>query len=208
LPGAAADQILAQWLDKLLSRQVPPELQLDLLDAAAKRQAREVKERLAAFEKSRPAEDELRSFRECLQGGNVEEGRKIFIEKVEVSCIRCHKAGAGTEGGEVGPDLAGLVTRKSREYILESIVFPNKEIAAGFDSLLVTMNNGALYAGVLKSENQTEIELNSPEDGLLKLKKAEVKSRQRGLSAMPEEFRQVLTKQELRDLVEFIGSVK
>jgi quinoprotein glucose dehydrogenase len=185
---------------------VPAELQLDLLEAAAKRQPREVKDKLAKFENARPAEDDLRAWRECLQGGNAEEGKKIFLERAEVSCVRCHKAGG--EGGEVGPDLGKIGAAKPREYILESIVYPNKNVAAGFESLLVTMKDGAIYAGLLKSENDTEIEVNSPEDGLLKLKKADIKERQRGLSAMPEEFRQVLTKQDLRNLVEFLSGLK
>ena len=206
--GAAADQLLAQWVDKLIARQVPPELQLDVLEAAGKRSAMEVKDRLIAFERARPAADDLRAYRECLEGGDAEEGRKIFVEKAEVSCIRCHKAGTGTEGGEVGPDLSALGTRKPREYILESIVFPNQQIAAGFDNILVTLNSGTLYAGLLKSETEAELEINSPEDGLLKLKKSDVKSRQRGLSAMPEEMRQILTRQELRNLVEFLFTVK
>ena len=40
------------------------------------------------------------------------------------------------------------------------------------------------------------------------LNKTDIKSRDRGLSAMPEEFRQVLTKRELRDLIEFLGGLK
>jgi quinoprotein glucose dehydrogenase len=206
LSGGAADDILAVWLDKLQAHRVPAELQLDVLEAAGKRSARIVKDKLAAFDQARPAADELRSFRECLQGGQAEEGRKIFLERVEVSCVRCHKAGG--EGGEVGPDLTGIGTRKPREYLLESITFPNKQIAAGFESLLVTMNNGTIYAGLLKAETADEIELNSPEDGLLKLKKSEIKSRERGLSAMPEEMRQVLSKQDLRNLVEFLANLK
>lgn len=206
VPGGTADEILSQWLDKLLAKQVPADLQLDLLEAAAKRQSREVKDKLAKFESARPAEDDLRAYRECLQGGNAEEGKKIFLERAEVSCVRCHKAGA--EGGEVGPDLSHVGAAKPREYLLESIVYPNKNVAAGFESLLVTMKDGAVYAGLLKGENDTEIEVNSPEDGLLKLKKADIKERQRGLSAMPEELRQVLTKQDLRNLVEFLSSLK
>src|SRR6185503_19273120 len=200
------DELFSQWLDKLLAKQVPADLQLDLLEAAAKRQSREVKDKLAKFESVRPAEDDLRAWRECLQGGNAEEGRKIFLERAEVSCVRCHKAGG--EGGEVGPDLGKIGAAKPREYLLESIVYPNKNVAAGFESLLVTMKDGAVYAGLLKSENDTEIEVNSPEDGLLKLKKADIKERQRGLSAMPEELRQVLTKQDLRNLVEFLSGLK
>jgi quinoprotein glucose dehydrogenase len=206
VPGAAADDVLSNWMDQLLAKQVPAELQLDLLDAAAKRTAPALKAKLQQFEAARPADDELRAYRECLAGGNAEEGKKVFLERQDVACIRCHKING--EGGEVGPDLTGIATRKNREYILESILFPNKQIAAGFESLIVTMKNGTAYAGVFKSETPTVLEINSPEDGLLKLNKADVKMRERGLSAMPEELRQVLTKQDLRNLVEFLGSSK
>ena len=206
LNSTSADELLAQWVDKLLARQVPPALQLDVIEAAAKRTAPGVKEKLTKFERSRDANDDLRAYRECLTGGDAAEGRKIFLEKQEVSCVRCHKAGG--EGGEVGPELTGIGSRQTREYLLDAIVYPNKQIAPGFENLIVTLNNGTAYAGLLKGENDTELELNSPEDGLMKLKKADIKSRERGLSAMPEEFRQILTKRELRDLVEFLSTVK
>jgi len=202
----AADELLLHWLDKLLARQVPAEWQLDLLDAAAKRTAPTFVAKLRQFEESRPAGDDLRSWRECLVGGNAAAGRKIFLERAEVSCVRCHKIKG--EGGETGPDLTGIGTRKTREYLLESIVLPNKEVAVGFESVIVTMQNGTTYAGTVKSDTAAELELNSPEDGLLKLKKTEIKSRERGLSGMPEELRQVLTKQDLRDLVEFLSGLK
>lgn len=206
VPGAATDELFAQWLDKLIAKEVPAALQLDLIAAAGQRADRSVKDKLIRFERARPADDDLRAYRECLEGGNAEAGKKIFLEKQEVACVRCHKAGG--EGGEVGPNLAGLAAQKSREYLLESIVYPNKQIAAGFENLLVTMNNGAIYAGLLKGETADEIELNSPEDGPLKLKKSEIKSRERGLSGMPEEIRQILTKQDLRNLIEFLATVK
>jgi quinoprotein glucose dehydrogenase len=206
MPGAAADELISQWLDKLTAKQVPAELQLDLIDAAGRRQAREVKDRLTRLEHARPADDDLRAYRECLTGGSIEEGRKIFTERQDVFCVRCHKVNG--EGGEAGPDLTGLAARQPREYILESIVYPNKQIAAGFESLLLTLKSGATYAGLFKSETDTELEINSPEDGPLKLMKAEIKSRERGPSAMPEELRQVLSKRDLRDLVEYLGSLK
>jgi len=40
------------------------------------------------------------------------------------------------------------------------------------------------------------------------VKKADIKLRERGLSSMPEELRQVLTKAELRDLVELLSQSK
>jgi len=60
----------------------------------------------------------------------------------------------------------------------------------------------------VKSETENVLELNSPEDGLVKINKADIKTRDRGLSAMPEELRQILTKQDLRNLVEFLSTSK
>jgi quinoprotein glucose dehydrogenase len=202
----AADDLLLQWMDRLLAKQVPAELQVDLIEAAAKRPSPPFQERIRKFENSRPADDDLRSYRECLTGGDAADGKKIFLEKAEVYCVRCHKAGG--DGGEVGPDLAGIASRQNREYILESIVYPNKHIAQGFESVIVTLNSGTTYAGTLKTETPAEIEINSPEDGLVKIRKAEIKTRERGLSGMPEEFRQILSKRDLRDLVEFLTTLK
>lgn len=203
-PVAAA--LLMTSLDKLLTGELAPELHLDILEAAAKRSEPEVQAKLRQFESARRPDDDLRSFRECFAGGNAELGRKIFLEKPEVSCVRCHKAGG--EGGEVGPDLSGIGSRHDRQYLLEGIVFPNKQIAAGYESLLITLTSGVVYAGIVKSEDDESIKLNSPEDGLVTIKKSEIKSRERALSAMPEEFRQVLSKRELRDLIEFLASLK
>ncbi len=91
---------------------------------------------------------------------------------------------------------------------MEAILFPNKHIAQGYESLIVEMKNGTTYAGIAKSETDTVLELNSPEDGLLKLNKADIKARERSLSPMPEELRQVLTKDDIRNLVEFLSGLK
>jgi quinoprotein glucose dehydrogenase len=203
-PGS--DELLLEWMDRLLAKQVPPELHVDLIDAAAKRPRPAFQERIRKFENSRPPDDDLRAYRECLTGGDAEDGKKIIFEKAEVYCIRCHKAGG--DGGEVGPDLKGIASRRTREYILESIVYPNKHFAEGYESLVVTMKNGTTYAGTVKSESAAELELNSPEDGLVKIKKENIQTRERGLSGMPEEIRQVLTKHELRDVVEFLSTLK
>ena len=49
----------------------------------------------------------------------------------------------------------------------------------------------------------------SPEDSrLLMFSKQEIKSRDRGLSAMPEELVKLLAKTERRDLVEFLSTVQ
>jgi quinoprotein glucose dehydrogenase len=206
LPDPAADELLGRWLDRLQAGDVAKELQLDLLEAAAKRSAAVVKQKLSNYEASKPKDDPLAEYRETLYGGNAAEGKKIFFERPEASCVRCHKING--EGGEVGPDLSHIGAQKDRQYFLESIVLPNKDIAQGFESVLVTSKGGTSYAGVIKTDNATELVINSPEDGLVTVKKSEIQSRDKGLSPMPEGMGQVLTKQDLRDLVEFLSGLK
>ena len=111
-------------------------------------------------------------------------------------------------GGEVGPELTGIGSKQNREYLLESLIFPNKKIAQGFESLIVTTREGMNFAGTVKSENDMELILNSPEDGEVTVKKNNITARQQGLSAMPEGLPMLLTKREIRDLVEYLASLR
>ncbi len=206
LQSPAATALLTVWLNDLVAGNVRPELQLDVLNAAS--QAPSLKPVVEKWYAGHAVKGEngIEPWMVCLQGGNEAEGKKIFLERAEVSCVRCHKVNG--EGGEVGPELTGLAEKKGREYVLQSIIHPNAAVAAGFESVLLTLKNGTAYAGVIKSETPDAIELNSPEEGLVTVKKADVESREKGLSGMPEGFGDLLTKAELRDLVEFLASVK
>ncbi|HXU76762.1 MAG TPA: PVC-type heme-binding CxxCH protein [Methylomirabilota bacterium] len=200
----AADEILGRWLDDLMAGKVAKELQLDVLEAAGKRPAES--EKLAKYEASLPKDDELAPFRGALFGGNAAEGKKIFFERPEAQCVRCHRING--QGGDVGPDLSHVSAQKDREYLLQSIVFPNKQIAQGFDSVLVSTKNGDVFAGVLKSETPTELVLNSPETGVITVKKSDLATRKAALSPMPEGIAQLLPKPDLRNLVEFLAGLK
>jgi quinoprotein glucose dehydrogenase len=201
-----ADKLLSTWLDKLLAKEVPGEVQLELLTAAARKQSAEVKQKLTKFNDSRSKTDHLSAYRESLAGGDAENGRRIFQYKAEVQCIRCHKF-KGT-GGDVGPELAGVGARQNREYLLESIVEPSRQIAKGFETVVITTKKGTVVTGVLKSEDAKEIRLITPEGKPLVVAKDEVDERVAGKSAMPEDIIKSLSKAELRDLVEFLATAK
>ncbi|HEY6225896.1 MAG TPA: PVC-type heme-binding CxxCH protein [Verrucomicrobiae bacterium] len=206
LPGLAADAMFIPWLDRLQTGKLDPALRLDLLEAAAKRNDSGIKAAVAKYEASRPKDDELAQYRETLFGGDAANGKKLFFERQDLACVRCHKING--EGGEVGPELTHVSAKNPREYILESIILPNKKIAPGFESVLVKLKDGVAYAGIVKSENDTTLEINSPEDGLLKVEKAKIESRTPGLSPMPADIANVLTKRDLRDLIEFLANQK
>ena len=205
--GAEADAVIAQQLDLLLAGKVKPGLVLDLLEAAAPRKDAAIQKKLAAFEATRKADDPLARWRECIEGGDSKAGKQIFAEKAEAACMRCHKVKG--EGGDVGPDLAEVGKKMGREYVLRSIVDPNAVIAKGYDNVMVTLKNGDITAGLLSAETADDITLKNPADAKLqRVKKAEVKERMSLPSAMPPGMGEVLTKRELRDLVQYLSALK
>jgi quinoprotein glucose dehydrogenase len=206
--GDAADNLIADWMSKLIAGTTPKEIQYELLQTATSHRASDkVKEKLREYQATLSKNDEFAGFRETLYGGDAAAGRKIFLERPDASCVRCHKIQG--QGGEVGPELTGIANRHDREYILESILYPNKQIAPGFDSVLVQMNNGQSYAGVVKSQDADFLNIISVEDGgIVKLKKADIKSQVKGQSPMPEGMGSVLSKEDLRNLVEFLATLK
>ncbi len=203
VPGKSTDGIVSRWMDKLLSGKAEKELQLDIFEAAAKRNTGSLRKKVQQYESSLSTADALAKYRTTLFGGNASEGRKIFFERQEAACFRCHKIHG--EGGDVGPELAGLAQRHGRDYILESIVYPNKQIAQGFDNVTIVLKNGNNYAGQVKSTNATEMVINSPEDGLVKVALKDIKQQQRGLSPMPNDLATILSPRDLRNLVEFLA---
>ena len=206
LDAPGTDAILRSSLTSLIAAKLPAALELDLMEAAARRNDPEIKSLLAQREAARSKDDVLAGWRSALVGGDAERGRTIFAEKVEVQCLRCHAVKG--QGGIVGPKLDGIGTQRSREYLLESMVFPNRAIASGFESVTLSLKNGAEHAGLVKGEDDKELRLESPEEGALRIAKADIVTRQRGLSAMPEGMEQFLSRREVRDLVEYLAGLK
>lgn len=203
----AGNEVVSQWMDKLLARKLPGEVQLDLLETAGKNRSAAIKDKVKQFEAKRNKDDALADYRETLLGGDALAGKKIFKERADVSCIRCHKVDTD-EAIVVGPDLRGLGTRKNREYILESIVFPNKQISPGFENVIVKVKAGKNLSGMVKAESETELSIDIPDKGVVTVMKADVVSRQRAPSSMPEGLTGALSKRDLRDLVEFLATLK
>ena len=201
-----ADALLLDRLKRLATGSLEAEVQLDLLEAVAQRDAEPLKSELAKFEAGRATAEPLAKYRETLSGGDPKRGEAVFRSRTEVSCLRCHKLLG--KGGEVGPDLSTIAKDKTREYLLESIVAPNKQIAKGFETTVVAMDSGIIHVGIAKSEDDEFLRLITPEGRTLSLAKTEIDERTKGQSSMPEKIVGLLSKRDLRDLIEFLANQK
>ena len=202
-----ADALFVEQLRALLAGQVSPAVQLELLNAAGRRADATVKSLVAEHEKAiSSSADPLAPFRVALEGGDKERGRRIFETQATLPCIRCHRAGA--EGGDAGPNLAGAGAKYSREYLLESIIKPNAKIAPGYDTVVVTLKSGGVVAGIVAKETADTLSLRDTENKVVSVAKADIAKREGAPSSMPEVYATLLTKQQIRDVVEYLSSLR
>ncbi len=149
--------------------------------------------------------DPLAAWQDVAAGGDPKRGRHLFTAKEEVSCVRCHSA-EGT-GGDVGPRLDGIASRRDPRYLLESIVHPNARVAEGYATTVILTDEGLAHSGVITSETPESITMRLP-DGTTRVIPAEsVDERSNGPSAMPGDIADKLTRRELRDIVAWLQSL-
>lgn len=147
----------------------------------------------------------IAGFIETLDGGDAAAGRRIFFNKPEASCAKCHRL--GDQGGDNGPALDGIGSRAAREFVLESLIAPNAKITKGFETVILRLKNGSGVSGVLRQETETNLVIHTPDDGLITVNKSEVTERLMGASPMPANLGELISRPELRDLVAFLVSL-
>ncbi len=202
-----ADTLLLAQLEQLGAGKVAPAVQLELLTAAGRRSTPAIKALLAQRTAAIAASpDPLAPYRTALEGGSITRGEQIFRNQPTLACIRCHRA--AVDGGDAGPNLASIGAKQSREYLLESIVKPNAKIAPGFDTIVVTLKNGESAAGIVATETATTLTLRNTDSKLIDVKKSDIAKREGAPSGMPEIYGTILTPTELRDVVEYMASLR
>ncbi len=194
---------LAGWLDQLREGRFPENLHLDLIEAATRQNDPEVADKLAAYRNAFSPDDTLSDYRAALHGGNYERGRDLFIGRGEVRCLRCHAV--KNVGGTAGPPLSRVGVEQTREHLLESIVLPNAKITKGYETTVITTDEGRVISGIVQSEDDKWLQLLTPERQKIDVAVESIEDRFGGKSAMPEDMHKYLDVFDLRDLVEFLS---
>lgn len=144
--------------------------------------------------------------------GNPAVGEELFFDpESNAGCAKCHTAidSKGVEsGGDVGPVLSAVAGTRTPQFILESILDPSKEIASGFEQVLIVTKDGRMIDGIPKKEEATAITLARREgDNIVEvvIPKSEIDEKlPQEVSAMPGNFAEILMVQELHDILAFV----
>ena len=205
MSSAKADSVLLGALRMQLTADANSPITLDLLEAAKKRGEKALVDTAREIENRRDPEDPLGYYRECLAGGNAERGEKVFFKNQKVNCVRCHMV--NERGGNVGPNLSKVGREKKAEYLLESIVLPSAKISPGYSTVQFLMATGRVQSGVVKKEEASYFVIQNADGDLVTIHKADVDEMQAGLSGMPADLVEQLSKREVRDLVAYLSTL-
>ena len=206
LKTAAAADRMARLLDQAAAGTLAPEIQLDVFDAARAAGAASLVARLDGLGVGRALESLAMTFPTALtRGGNVNRGRQLAQQHPAAQCVRCHTI--GKQVSAVGPPLDGIASRLDRTDLLEALVSPSARIAPGFGAVAVTLRNGQRVEGVLHEETETMVTVEDGANVRHRLEKSAIASRTNLPSAMPP-MGSLLTPVEIRDVIEYLGTLK
>lgn len=145
-------------------------------------------------------------FEPLLKGGDPQRGRQVFFGK-KVACAVCHRI--GSEGGPIGPDLTKVGAIRAGGDVLESIVLPSSTIAQGFEPYVIATKDGRVMNGIIARQTADTLFLRDSAGAELRVPKDQVQEMTRSAtSIMPEGLERSITKEEFRDLLAFLQSLK
>jgi putative membrane-bound dehydrogenase-like protein len=155
------------------------------------------------FTKERPRGDDLDAWLKRLDGpADTAAGRRVFFHPRLAGCSRCHRVDG--RGQDIGPDLSAI-GRSDRRQILESILQPDNLVAPHYQVWLTATRDGKVHTGMLFKTVLDEYTYVDANGALFQLNTRDiVESRAVPRSIMPAGLPDLLTDQELRDLLAYL----
>ena len=130
------------------------------------------------------------------QGGSGG-GKALFTKH----CASCHVLFG--EGKRIGPELTGA-QRSNLRYLLDNIVNPSGEVAETYRTVLLLLDGGISYNGVVLQESDEQLRLQTATE-VVSIDKREILERKAtNQSLMPEGILKPFSRDERRDLLRYL----
>jgi putative heme-binding domain-containing protein len=203
VPGSSGREAMTRLVQQLEQGKLAPEIQLDVAEAARASKDPALIARLDKLTSGRAGAKPVEAYADALRGGDARRGARVVFQAPAAQCTRCHSFGG--PGANVGPNLSGVASRLQREQLLEALVDPSARIAPGFGPVQLTLKSGKKLFGTLKDETPTHVVVDAGGDQ--RVAKSDIAQRTNGPSAMPP-MGSLLTRREIRDVVEYLSTLK
>jgi putative heme-binding domain-containing protein len=204
--GSSFNNFLKNFLQEAVANMAPAELkELDHLIASINKDVTPIYDiKPRSLVKIWKTEDILPQLDKVSRGRNFEKGREAYLAG---QCIKCHRF--GDLGGSVGPDLTAISSRFGRKEILESIIEPSKVVSDQYQNEIINTFSGKTITGRVVDETKATIAVQpdalAPERVVIRKDDFEMRKRS-PLSPMPANLADVLTADEILDLLAYLES--
>lgn len=132
--------------------------------------------------------------------GDATRGSELFAKR---SCRQCH-------GGRsaLGPDLAGVASRFSREDLFTSIIAPSRDVSTRYQTTVVSTKDGKSYSGLVIYESVDGFLLRNGTGQTIRIESSQVDVKRKSpISLMPAGLLKDLTPKDHADLYAYLQSI-
>jgi putative heme-binding domain-containing protein len=201
--GAEVNKYLRKFHRDAVATLQPEERQpLAALLNAPLQKAQQIPTLKRKFERAWTTAELLPDLDRVSAGRNFNRGRQAFVD---AQCLECHRL--GNDGGAIGPELTAAKNKYDRRSLLESILEPSKVINEQYQQHTVTLRNGESFDGRLLRDNATEVVLETDilSGARERFPRMEIERiAPASLSSMPSGLVDVLSREELLDLLAYL----
>ncbi len=138
--------------------------------------------------------------------GDPESGKEIF-KLPETACVACHVIDG--VGGILGPDLSTVGAGLPADIIIDSVIWPRRQLKEGYIAVAVTTKDNRIYSGYHERTESGILHLRDTASGqLVPIPGNEVAKIDEIGTIMPPGLTSSLTRDQLRDLIAYLTTLK
>lgn len=141
----------------------------------------------------------------AIRDGNPGRGAVLYAAPTS-ACLSCHRV--GQHGGSVGPDLSQLGAKQKLLHIVESLLWPQKEVIDQYKGIAVLTAEGKVIRGYRVRETEDQLEIRDTASGKTEvIDQDEIEDAQEVGSLMPDGLLATLSTQDKHDLIAFLADL-
>lgn len=137
--------------------------------------------------------------------GDAKVGKQLFNDQ-RTKCSVCHRI--GTQGGQVGPDLTKIGGKFDRPHLIDSLLYPSRQIGYGYETKVILTSDGKTTSGIQKESNDRSITLADAGGQTIVIERDAIEdSKVSTTSIMPTGLANQLSHEEFTDLIAYLESL-
>ncbi len=146
---------------------------------------------------------------EVRASGDSAKGKEVFLLP-QATCIACHKVeGVAAAIGILGPDLTTVGAGLPTDVIIDSILWPKRQLKEGYISISITTKDNQVFTGYEdRIEDGVLFLRDAATQKIIPIKESNIAKKEEIGTIMPPGLTNSLSREQLRNLVAYLVSLK